>query len=78
MKLLLSDNIEADSSAYERAKISKRQVKKLRSPDLNKCHTINVPGLRLTYYCRSLRRLRAKISELKRSYPDFELICKEL
>jgi len=78
MKLLFSETIEADSSAYERAKISKRQVKKLRSPDLNKCHTITVPGLRLTYYCRSLRRLRVKVKELKKLYPEFELICKEL
>ena len=78
MKLLFSETIEADSSAYERAKITKRQVKKLRSPDLKKCHTINVPGLRLTYYCRSLRRLRAKLKELKKLYPDYELICKEI
>ena len=77
MKLLLSDNIEADSSAYERAKISKRQVKKLRSPDLNKCYTITVPGLRLTFYCRSIKRMKAKLSELKKQYPETKIICKE-
>jgi hypothetical protein len=77
MKLLLSDTIEADSSAYERAKITKRQVKKFKSPDLNKCYQINIPDLRLTYYCRSVKRMNAKLKELKKQYPETEIICKE-
>jgi len=77
MKLLTSDNIEADSSSYERAKISKRQVKKFKSPDLNKCYQINIPGLRLTFYPRTLKRMNAKLKELKKQYPDQEIICKE-
>lgn len=77
MKLLLSDNIEADSSSYERAKITKRQVRKFKSPDLNKCYQINIPDLRVTYYCRSVKRMKAKLSELKKQYPQNEIICKE-
>ena len=77
MRIIRPETIEADSSNYERAKVTKRQVKKFKLPDLNKCYQINIPDLRVTFYPRTLKRMKVKLQELKKLYPDREIICKE-
>jgi len=70
------EEIKANTPGYEKAKIMKHQVKHVKSPKLEGMYTITVPGLRLTYYLRTVKRYKAKFLALSKQYPDQELICK--
>jgi len=68
--------IEANTPGYEKAKIMKHQVKHVKSPKLEGMYTITVPGFRLTYYLRTVKRYKAKFLALAKQYPEQEIICK--
>ena len=70
------DIIPAEASAYERHKVMKQQAKRFKSPKLSGMYTIEIPGLRITYYIKTAKRYKAKIAEMITRYPDFEMICK--
>jgi hypothetical protein len=70
------ETIEANTPGYEKAKIMKHQVKHVKSPKLEGMYTITVPGLRLTYYLRTVKRYKAKFLALAKQYPEQEIICK--
>ena len=70
------DIIPAYASAYERHRTMKQQVRRFKSPKLSGMYTIEIPGLRITYYIKTAKRYKAKIVEMIKRYSDFEMICK--
>ena len=71
------DTIPAQASNYVRRKIMTEQIRKLRkSPDISQMYSIHVPALRATFYPPTLKRYKAKIQELIKIHPDYDLICK--
>ena len=70
------DQIPAQASTYERHRTMKQQVRRFKSPKLCGLYTIEIPGLRITYYIKTAKKYKAKIIELMTKRPEFELICK--
>ena len=70
------ETIEANTPAYQKVRIMKERVKHFKSPKLSGMYTIEIPGLRLTYYIKTAKRYKAKILTLIKEYPEQELICK--
>ena len=70
------ETIEANTPAYQKLRIMKERVKHFKSPKLSGMYTIEIPGLRLTYYIKTAKRYKAKILELIKHSPDQDLICK--
>jgi len=70
------DQIPAQASTYERHRTMKQQVRRFKSPKLSGLYTIEIPGLRITYYIKTAKKYKAKIVELMAKRPEFDLICK--
>ena len=70
------DIIPAQASAYERHRTMKQQAKRFKSPKLSGMYTIEIPGLRITYYIKTAKKYKAKIVEMMTKRPEFDLICK--
>lgn len=70
------ETIEANTPAYQKVRIMKERVKHFKSPKLSGMYTIEIPGLRITYYIKTAKRYKAKILELMKHNPEYELICK--
>jgi hypothetical protein len=71
------DCMPANATVYERRKLMREQIKKGRkSPDVAKMHSIEVVGLKITYYCKNVEARKKKVSELNILYPERELIIK--
>lgn len=68
--------IQANTPHYEKQRIMKHQTKHIESPKLSGMYSIEIPGLRLTYYIKTAKRYKAKILALSKQYPERELICK--
>lgn len=71
------DSIPAQATRHERQTTMKEQVRKFKSPKLSDQYSITIPGLRITYYLKTLKRYKNKIIELRTHYPGYELICNE-
>jgi hypothetical protein len=70
------ETIEANTPAYQKVRIMKHQTKHFKSPKLSGMYTIEIPGLRLTYYIKTAKRYKAKFLALAKQYPEQEIICK--
>jgi hypothetical protein len=71
------DNMPANATQYEKRKLMKEQLKHCRkSPDTSKMHSIEVVGLKITYYCKNVEARKKKVLELNILYPEKELIIK--
>jgi hypothetical protein len=71
--------IQANSSNELISKLSKERIKKhCKSPDITRMHTVEVPSLRLTYFCKSLAGVAKRIKAIKETYPDREIITNKL
>ena len=68
--------IQANTPGYEKQRIMKHQIKHVKSPKLSGMYTIEIPGLRLTYYIKTAKRYKAKFLALSKEHPDQEMICK--
>jgi hypothetical protein len=72
------DPIPADAGDYLRRTIMRDQVQRLRkSPDTSLMYSIEVPALRIKYFQRTLKRHKLRISELRKLYPQYELITNQ-
>lgn len=70
------DKIPAQANNYERRKIMNEQIRRLKkSPDISKMASIEIPQLRIIYYCKP-SKCEAKILELNKKYSDYKLIIK--
>jgi hypothetical protein len=68
------DDFKAQTSSFERAKVTKERVKRIKSPDTSKMIKLEVPGLRATFYFRNKAKLKMKIAQLKKA--GFEYVIK--
>jgi len=69
-----TNDIPANANTLARTKIIKDIIKKFKSPDIKKMHSIAVPKQKLTYYFSSKERLREKFNQLKKEYPEEKFI----
>lgn len=59
-------------------KIGKERIKKhCKSPDTSKMHRVEVPSLRLCYFCKSLTGVAKRIKAIKEVYPGREYVTKK-
>jgi hypothetical protein len=72
------DNMPAAANSYERTKLMKEQIKKLKrkSPDISKMYSVSIPDLRITYYYMTNARCKKKVMDLIIQYPERDLIVK--
>jgi len=72
------DPIPAQATMYQRRKIMKDQIRKLKkSPDISKMYSISIPGLRITYYINTPKLYRKRLLEFIAKYPKHDMICKQ-
>lgn len=70
------DKIEANSSHDTIPRITKERVKKIKSPDTSRMHRVEIPSLRLCYFCKSLSDVAKRIKAIHETYPDREIVTK--
>jgi hypothetical protein len=68
------NNIQANSSNDLVSKIGKERIKHYKCPDIKRMTCIEVPSLRLKYYCKNKERVTNRIKLIKEMFPDREYV----
>lgn len=70
--------IRANTPGELITKIGKDRIKKhCKSPDTSRMHKVEVPSLRLTYYCKSLSGVAKRIKAINELWPGREITTKK-
>jgi hypothetical protein len=59
------DVFNANTSNFERARITKVQLRKVKSPDTSKMLSISVPDIRAIFYFNKKTNMKRKIKQLE-------------
>jgi hypothetical protein len=70
------NDIQANSSNDLVSKIGKERIKKCKSPDCSKLLKVEVPSLRLCYYCKNKTSVAKRIKAIREEHPDREIVVK--
>lgn len=74
MKTTNYSEVEANTSHELRVKIGRDRIKRLTKPqDVLTMYSVEVPSLRLIYYCSNLERVATRIKAIRELYPDVEI-----